>query len=152
MDGAPHNAHTRHILLIYQMLNQYPVNADLGLCVGLTGKRLQRGCCMPDQIEPTLKARVLSRIKAGEMTIIEAAYVFELDRVTVWRWCKTARISPSEARQRWLVREQQGQNHKPAPRPHSKARQRQVITQAEANTDPAHLAAITRKKKHKPAT
>jgi hypothetical protein len=106
---------------------------------------------MLNHTEPALKARVLSRIKAGEMTIAEAAYVFELDRVTVWRWCKTARIDPTEARQRWLVRERQGLNHKPPPRPQSKARQRHIITQAEANTDPAHLARITPKKKRKPA-
>jgi hypothetical protein len=99
--------------------------------------------------DAALKARALARIRAGEMTTTEAAYVYELDRVSLWRWCKAARIDPARARLAWLVREQQGQNHKPAPRPGSKARQRQALAAAAANTEPAHLAAITPKIKRK---
>jgi hypothetical protein len=79
------------------------------------------------------------------MTTAEAAYVYDLDRVTLWRWCRAARIDPARARLEWLVREQQGTNRKTAPKPGSKARHRQALAAATANTDPAHLAAITPK-------
>jgi hypothetical protein len=104
---------------------------------------------MTEHSDTTLKARALARIRAGEMTTAEAAYVYELDRVSLWRWCKAARIDPARARLEWLVRERQGQNHKPAPRPGSKARQRQALAAAAANTDPQRLAAFAPKIKRK---
>jgi hypothetical protein len=51
----------------------------------------------------TTKIAVLARVRSGEMGIPEAAYVFDLDRMTVWRWCQAEGIDAAEARRKWLI-------------------------------------------------
>lgn len=66
------------------------------------------------------------------MTVAEAAFVYEVDRVTLWRQCRSAGIDPKQARAAWLIR-QRARRDTPPPRGPSKRALRAIANAAVEN-------------------
>jgi hypothetical protein len=102
------------------------------------------------------RRHALYLLRSGRWSIAQVALIIDVSTPTAWRWAREAGLDPARATQIQIIAARElylriKEGTAPQPRASRRA-MRAEITQAEANTDPAHLAAITRKKKRRPAT